>query len=319
MDIKKFENFKSDLAGWVNVKIDNQLGKRMSRYIPALDRLSKGNKYNLAKKIDILSNVDIHLADTNVSLRDKISIITILQYLKEIRNKDQFNASSSGFLLESFFAGLVYGDVTNDYGPSDISTSYSELIPLIYKSNDENTNLRKLDFQIKLYKENSDIKVNFEKLCDFYVICIKKTDSISVHILDGKRSKFGKSENTYYIGRYARKKRGTNEFLRGEEDGKKFIIIDTKKLERENKHRRELNVGDIDSLIKECGDKIQETITYLYDNLSELHYNIDSIIVGTDRNKKPIDVDTAAERAIRTVSIISDEINNLKINLNNKK
>lgn len=50
MSIKKFEAFSKDLKGWVNVKIDNQLGIRMSRYIPALDRLSKGNKYNLAKK-----------------------------------------------------------------------------------------------------------------------------------------------------------------------------------------------------------------------------------------------------------------------------
>lgn len=315
MDIQKFENFKSDLVGWVNVKIDNQIYIRMSRYVPALDRLSKRNKYNLAKKIDILSNVETYLENKNVSLRDKISIISILQYLKEIRDEKQFNPSSSGFLLEGFLATLVYGEVTNDYGIADITTSYNELIPLVYKSNDPESNLRRLDFQIKLYKLGGDIKVNFTTLCDYYVICLKKPDSISVHILDGKREKLpGNRENSYYIGKFARKIRGTNEFLRGEEGGKQYIVIDTNKLERQNKHRRELNVGDLDSLIVKCGENVQRSIKSVYDHLSDLHYDIDSILIGRDKNRKHIDVDTAASNANLTMDRISREVDNLKRN-----
>jgi hypothetical protein len=317
MDIQKFENFKTDLVGWVNVKIDNQIYIRMSRYVPALDRLSKGHKYNLAKKIDIISNVDQYLESEKVSLRDKISIISILQYLKEIRDERQFNPSSSGFLLEGFLATLVYGEVTNDYGIADITTSYNELIPLVYKSNDPDTasNLRRLDFQIKLYKLGGDIKVNFTTLCDYYVICLKKTDSISVHILDGKRARIGNRENSYYIGKFARKIRGTGEFLRGEEGGKQYIVIDTNKLERENKHKRELNVGDLDSLIAKCGENVQRSIKAVYDHLSDLHYDIDAILIGRDKNRKPIDVDTAANMANMTIDRISREVDNLKRNL----
>jgi hypothetical protein len=317
MDIKKFENFKSDLVGWVNVKIDNQIYNRMSRYVSAIDQLlPKRDKYNLAKKIDILSNVDSYLESKKVSLRDKISIISILQYLKEIRDERQFNPSSSGFLLEGFLAALVYGNVTNDYGIADITTSYNELIPLVYKADDpEDSSIRNLDFQIKLYKLGGDIKVNFTTLCDYYVICLKKQDSISVHILDGKRSKFGNKENTYYIGKFARKIRGTDQFMRGEEGGKQYIIIDTNKLERENKHKRELNVGDLDSLIAKCGENIQRSIKYVYDHLSDLHYDIDAILIGRDKNRKPIDVDTAANMANMTIDRISREVDNLKRNL----
>jgi len=316
MDIKKFENFKTDLVGWVNVKIDNQIYIRMSRYVPALDRLSKGNKYNLAKKIDILSDVDKHLESKKVSLRDKISIISILQYLKEIRDEKQFNPSTSGFLLEGFLATLVYGNVTNDYGIADITTSYSELIPLVYKADDpEGSNLRNLDFQIKLYKMGGDIKVNFTKLCDYYVICLKGTDYISVHILDGKRKAFGVNKNDYYIGNFARKIRGTDKFMRGEEAGKKYIVIDTNKLERENSHVRKLNVGNLDNLIAKCGDNIQRSIKSVYDHLSNLHYDIDSILIGRDKYRKPIDVDTAADNANKTIDSISIEVDNLKRNL----
>lgn len=313
MDIKKFESFKDELVGWVNVKIDNQIYIRMSRYVPALDRLSKGNKYNLAKKIDILSNVDKYLENKSISLRDKISIISILQYLKEIRDERQFNPATSGFLLEGFLATLVYGNVINDYGIADITTSYNELIPLVYKADDpESSNLRNLDFQIKLYKKGGDIKVNFTILCDYYVICLKGQDEISVHILDGKRKVFGNKPNSYYVGNFARRKRGTDEFLRGVEGDKQYIIIDTNKLERGNKHVRRLNVGNLDELIAKCGQSVQNSIKHVYDNLSELHYDIDSILIGRDKNRKPIDVDAAADNANRTIDRISFEVDNLR-------
>jgi hypothetical protein len=310
MDIKKFENFKNDLVGWVNVKIDNQIYIRMARYIPALDRLAR-NKYNLAKKIDVLSDVNKHLENKRISLRDKISIITILQYLKEIRDERQFNPSSAGFLLEGFIATLIHGRILGDHGPIDITTSYNELDPLVFIADDQESSVRNVNYQIKLYKMGGDIKVNFSEnnKCHYYVICLKGQSSISVHILDGRMRR-----RDYYIGNFARKIRGTDTFLRGEEGGKQYIIIDTNRLERTNSHKRELNVGDLDALISKCGENIQGSIKAIYDYLSDLHYDIDAVLIGRDRDKKPIDVDTAASMANATINRISTEVDNLKRN-----
>jgi hypothetical protein len=308
MDIKKFESFNKELSGWVNVKIDNQLGIRMSRYIPALDRLSKGNKYNLAKKIDVLSGIDKKLDDRNISIRDKISIISILQYLKEIRDETNFNPSSSGFLFERFIASLVYGRILNDYSATDM---------ISYISDDpETTNRRKLNFQIKLYKSGNDIKVNFSQVCDFYVICLKGSNNVSIHILDGKNPTLFGRENTYYIGNFARGVRGGKDaFIRSDNGGKEYVIVDTKRLENLNPHKRILDVGDLDALIIRCGENIQKSIKSVYDYLSDLHYDIDSIIIGRDKNRKYIDIDTAAGNAIKTIDEISKEIGNLRKNL----
>ena len=110
MDIMKFENFKNVPDGWVNIKIDDQLFIRMDRYVNTLDDLvGNENIYDLYKKIEVLSNIDKYINDNKVSVQSKISIITILQYLKEIKN--YFNPSSSGFLLEGFLATLIHGKI----------------------------------------------------------------------------------------------------------------------------------------------------------------------------------------------------------------
>lgn len=317
MEIKKFENFKEieDLHGWVNVKIDNQIYIRMARYVPSLDKISKGGKYNLAKKIDVLSNIDKYLESTKVSLRDKISIIAILQYLKEIRDEKQFNPSSSGFLLEGFIATLIHGRILGGYGPVDITTSYNELDPLIFKADDQESKAKNVNYQIKLYKSTGDIKVNYTNQCDYYVICLKGENEIYVHILDGKRKRLNGTDNEFYYLNFARKIKGTNQVIRGEEGKKQFILVDTAKLQRENSHVRTLNVGDLDSLLKRCGENVQRSIKSVYDNLSELHYDIDAMLIGRDKYKKPVDVDAAADKANETIGRISSEIESLRITL----
>lgn len=62
MNIQKFESFEYP-KGWVNVKIDNDIMLRMSRYVPALDRLmskleKSAYKFDLHQKIEVLSQID---------------------------------------------------------------------------------------------------------------------------------------------------------------------------------------------------------------------------------------------------------------------
>jgi len=165
MEIKKFEKFSEPIVpgGWVNVKVDEQLFIRMSRYVSSLDEIllntggSSKDKYNLFKKIEILSNIENYIASNNskVSIQTKISVITLLQYLKEI--KDFFNPSASGFLLEGFLATLIHGKLVKGYKPSDITTSYSDLDAVQFQTHGYK-GIKKLDYQIKLYRKGSNIR-----------------------------------------------------------------------------------------------------------------------------------------------------------------
>jgi hypothetical protein len=311
MEIKKFEKFLEAIVpgGWVNVKVDEQLFIRMSRYVSSLDEIlletgSTGkDKYNLFKKIEILSNIENYISNSKTSIQTKISVITLLQYLKEI--KDFFNPSASGFLLEGFLATLIHGKLVKGYKPTDITTSYSDLDAVQFQTHGYK-GIKKLDYQIKLYKKGSNIKVNMSEPCDFYVICLKDGDKIEVHILNGKDI----NDEHFIGGKYAVVDRitGTTNKMDGNTP---IVIINTNKL-RNNNLVRKLNVGNIDQLIKSCGDSVQDSIRRVYDSLSELHFDIDTLVTGVDKNRERIGIDAAKSKADNTIKQITKEITDLK-------
>ena len=321
MEIIKFENFKSDIPqGWINVKLDNQLYKRMNRYVYTLDKIvGTRYKYDLYKKIDSISNIDRHIDDPNLSIQSKISIITILQYLKEL--KVHFDPSSSGFLLEGFLATLIHGKLEEGRKPFDISSSYSELDAVRFKS----TGGRGITYQIKLYKMGHDIKVNMSEICDYYVICLKDNDDIWVHILDGKDPNhpqfIGGPLAAQYLRGYrihpnqAGKVIPKAEFYIRNDGAKNYMVINTNKL-RNNPLKKKLEMGNLDELIKKCGDNIMQSINDTYVKLSELHYNIDSLVSGVDKNQQPINVDDAKNQADQTLSELSQSILRLSEDIN---
>ena len=127
MEIKKFNELQSDdlvPKGWVNIKIDNQIFIRMSRYVDALDSVlikttgRKGSINNLEDKLKLLARID-SISEKNATIQEKISLITLLQYLYEI--KKFFDPSSSGYLLEGFIGSLLYADVLHNKSGVDIS------------------------------------------------------------------------------------------------------------------------------------------------------------------------------------------------------
>ena len=309
MDIIKFENFKNVPDGWVNVKIDDQLFIRMDRYVNTLDKIvGNRNKYDLYKKIETLSNIDKYIIDNNISVQSKISIITILQYLKEIRN--HFNAASSGFLLEGFLATLIHGEIIGGNRPADIKTSYDELEAIRFKA----TGGMGKTYQIKLYLIGSNIKVNMSEPCDYYVICLKDKNDIYVHILNGRdpeHAQFigGELSAQYIKGQTITYPPSKESYIRF--DGtKEYMIINTKKLER-NPLKMKLDIGNIDLLIGKCGDEVMKYINETYVKLSELHYNIDALVTGIDKNKKIIQIDNAKLNADKTISELTQSISKL--------
>lgn len=309
MDIIKFENFSDEIPkGWVNIKLDQQLGLRMGKYVSALDRiLSFKNKYDLRYKLKKIKEIQDNITNPKYSIQTKISIITILQYMKELRA--YFNPSSSGFLLEDFLAALIHAKKVGGTGISDIN-EYVE------------GGGRHRTYQIKFYKkEDGKIKVNMSETCDFYVICLKDgskdTDPIEIHVLDGKDP-----YSSTFIGRFAQYKDGyhsggrslldppSEESYIREEGGKRYVNITKGKLNKGGKGEI-LDVGNLDELIAICSQDIMNSIKETYDKLSELHYNIDSIVSGVDKRGKRIDIDLARSNADRTIGELTRSISKL--------
>jgi hypothetical protein len=142
--------------------------------------------------------------------------------------------------------------------------------------------------------------------CDFYVICLKDGDKIEVHILNGKDI----NDEHFIGGKYAVVDRitGTTNKMDGNTP---IVIINTNKL-RNNNLVRKLNVGNIDQLIKSCGDSVQDSIRRVYDSLSELHFDIDTLVTGVDKNRERIGIDAAKSKADNTIKQITKEITDLK-------
>ena len=315
--LKRFEGVDDidKLSGWVNIKIDEQLYIRMAKYVAALDTLMPRvkDRYDLYKKIEMLSNVDKHIQNNNVDIQTKISIITLLQYLNEI--KEQFNPSTSGFLLEGFLATLIHGVKIGDYGASDISSSYSELDAVQFET-ESGRGVKKLDYQIKLYKNKGNIKINWKKKCDFYVICLKNEDkTIDVHILS-----INPLDKDSYIGNYLVVPRGKTDadYILELDDITDHVNLNTNKLyTKGHKFLIKLDVASntIERLISSCGDNIKNSISKVYSGLSELQYDVDSLVTGYDKNKRRITVDLAKSNADLTIDRITADITNLRGNL----
>ena len=59
-----------------------------------------------------------------------------------------------------------------------------------------------------------------------------------------------------------------------------------------------------------------QSINDTYVKLSELHYNIDSLVSGVDKNQQPINVDDAKNQADQTISELSQSILRLSEDIN---
>jgi hypothetical protein len=322
--LKRFEGIDDidKLSGWVNVKIDDQLYIRMAKYVTALDTLVSRvkDRYDLYKKIEMLSKVDEYIENKNVDIQTKLSIITLLQYLNELKGK--FNASTAGFLLEGFLAALIHGKKDEDaYGYVDINSSYSDLDAVQFNTESGGRGVKKLKYQIKLYKNKGNIKINWKKPCDYYVICLKNEDNtIDVHIL----SNDPKDINSY-IGNYLAKpwEISMSDFIQSlnnlDENGnrKSDVSLNTNKLyTKGHKFLIKLDVASntIERLISSCGDNIKNSISKVYSGLSELQYDVDSLVTGYDKNKRRITVDLAKSNADLTIDRITADITNLRGN-----
>jgi hypothetical protein len=332
--LKKFEGIDdvSKLSGWVNIKIDKQLFIRMAKYVNVLDDVINDErfKYNLFYKIDQLSNIDKIIDNEKVSIQSKVSIITLLQYFNELRH--QFNASTAGFLLEGFLAALIHGQAPDNFSATDVTSKRTDISDEVFDYEDIPApqflipigTSKKIKYQIKLYKKGNNIKINWDEnnLCDFYVICLKNGDKIDIHILTSDPN-----DSQTYVKNFMvkpteltiqKRKEAEESYLRDNNKPlppPRFIEINTNKLytrKLKNEFMRTLDISTskIEGLIQRCGDNVKDSITNIYTQLSELHYDVDSLVTGMDKNKNKISIETATKSANNTIQNITNDISN---------
>ena len=298
MDIMKFENFKVP-EGWVNIKIDRQLELRLKSYVDALDdylistnKMYPSQKHDLFLKIDAISDMKNELISDKVSIQTKLSIVTLLQYLKELKNN--FNASTSGFLLECFLGSLIGAKVKGDFSKFDLTHKILDV--------------GKLTYQIKFYGEGNPSEIDWPdditKRCDYYILAIKEDDKISVSIFNGKNS-----DDASYMQKFAKPigrgktARSRGDVVRSEDVYKKikdpetgskkevlvrtdkWITMDPKEEVYKNfSYKRTIDLKHIERIISSCSQSIQDSIKILFDRISEMEYHAESIITGKNLN-----------------------------------
>ena len=262
--LKIFEDLPGIVNGevnsWINVKIDNDLPLRISRYTRAIDEYTESNE--IEEKLEVLSNPDKFDGGIQYSL----SIIMLLQYLKEIRMN--FNPQTSGFLFEGFIGGLIHLEKRlENYGIVDLKDN-------------------KYKYQIKFYDEKSQIK--YKSGCDYYIIAVKKSEFVYVWVLS---------------------KRTIKNVLT---DGGNISISQMQKVYIPF---GKLDLNNIDNRIKKLSKGIKKKISSLYDNISELNYNIETIITGVDKNNNVVDIediDRYYEYSEENILKISQELSKVK-------
>lgn len=258
----------SDFSGWVNVKIDNELNKR-------IERLMKGLGFrggDIRNKIIFLSD-PVHGRirpgeSIGQALNRKISAMMLLQYLKEL--KDLFNSSSAGFLFESFIAGLLGGEQVPGTGAVDVTTSTEK-------------------YQIKFYqKKSSSIKkpASLKDVPTKIILGIKEPESVTIYQMD------------YNL--FLSKASGKSDSINIENFIKLADNLGT------------LNLSNIDTMSDELHADLSVSISSLWEIISELQFNVESMLTGITKGGEKTTTLKAANAAQNNTRQLDSKIEELR-------
>jgi hypothetical protein len=235
-------------TGWVNVKIDMEVLKRVRRYSASLGNNKSGVK-SLIGKIEDLERISSGLQlrrRARETIQKEMSAIILLHYINEI--KDFFTPGSSGFLFESFIAGMIpNAKVVEDNSEADIIAD-------------------NVKYQIKLCSGISSTVPISNAEVNFYLIALKYSDKIDIYLLSNDFRR-----NNYY---------------------KKFEIksgISVSKLKLGKVPKYTLELINIESKIETISKGLKDSLHYLFNELSEFQYNIETIISGVNQEGEIID------------------------------
>lgn len=293
MEIKKFSDFRESkeypgitfnrnkkvVQSWVNVKVDKDLPLRISRYATSLDKYV--DPKDLRAKLEILSSNKFKNYDSQC----KLSIVVLLQYLKEIKNN--FDPSSSGYLFENFIAGLLHKKNVGGYTSHDF----------------EEDNGTKS--QIKFYREKTpNFNVNHKNPVNKYIIGLKSESKADIWIID--------ETGPFKIKDFIIENRNDNDELIG-------LQVDIKELKRlrdlGHKMPYTLKFDQVEKIIEKISEGLYTMIENVYENISELNYNIETITTGVDKDGNNViidDMDQYYDDAILNMEQIQRDIKDVK-------
>ena len=237
-------------TGWVNVKVDMEVLKRVRRYALSLGNNNRGHQSFISKLKD-MEEISSRNPDEVThrgapkkrdTIQKEMSVIILLHYINEI--KDFFTPGSAGFIFESFLAGLIPNSkVIDDNGSADIIAGN-------YK------------YQIKLYSNTSKyISANFKQHNDYYVICVKNPQDIEIFIVNNSPRVVNNVMNLVKVS-----------------TGFKLDSLRTV----DGVERVTLSLSRIEEKIESIGMGLKSSLDSLYGELSKFQYNVETIITGVN-------------------------------------
>jgi hypothetical protein len=269
-------------TGWVNVKIDMEVLKKVRRYAKSLGTNNNGYNSFISKLEDIQSISDRTLRYSRSgeilasgfnkrrqTIQKEMSVIILLHYINEI--KDFFTPGSSGFLFESFLAGFIPNSkVVEDNGFADVTADG-------------------ISYQMKLYGYlASSIPLTLNDDIDYYIIGIKHPQKIDIYIIDRDTSLEVQINTGFSLSK-----------IRLNQNVIKFSF----------------DLLNIEQRIASIARGLKGSLDVLYSQLSEFQYNIETIITGVDENGDLVADNNGFEvyksNAINNIGVMSDELDRL--------
>jgi hypothetical protein len=287
----------SESTGWVNVKIDMEIFKRVKRYSSGLGSVKRGHPAFISKLEDLNSINFIKKRKRSIkSIQREMSVIMLLHYIEEI--KSFFTPSAAGFLFESFIAGLIpNAKVISDNSEADIVSDGR-------------------GYQVKTLDAHNNPSVEFimrdidgvKQFLDHYVVCFKYADKVEIYILDGDESSPSYCGNLLVNNKLIVKKNKKNQITKTYRESS-YSRINTSKI-----NPYVINLLGIDESIDIISMGLKETLNKLYNELSSFQYNVETIVAGVNKDGKLIgtnEFDDYSNLARKNAEIMKGELENL--------
>lgn len=272
-------------TGWVNVKIDMEVIKKIKRFSKSFSR--RNGIEGFKDRLEALSkDVKYRSTRTTKTIQRELSAVMMLHHLNEL--KTHFDPSSAGFLFESYVAGLIPGSSVKE------DNSAIDLV-----DNRGNT------YQIKLVDSASGIaiKKNDGDYLSYYIIAYKYADKVRLFILNGENNR-----DVNYVENF-------------KTPSENFSDATLKKYNPSNcDFVFDLSLVNIQDKIDNISKGLKGILDTLYNNLSEFQYNVESILTGVDEEGNILEIeefDDLEQRSINNVSIMKNELSSLVSSIRN--
>ena len=292
-------------TGWVNVKIDMEVVKRVRRYAKTLGTNTKGHLSFIDKLTEFEKFSTQNRSEGSIkrlkrgTIQKEMACILLLHYINEI--KDFFNPSQSGFIFESFIGGLIpNARIKEDNSPVDIRSTTGDRYQL-----------KLMDWNTEYIEVTLDNEPSMSRYLDWYMIALKYVNKIELLIIDGSKLEEKVKGGT------------TGEILTkgGEKSGPKFKIKTLLTLNEPDFLKKfTIELSDIDGRIKNLGDSLKQNLDELYNELSEFQYNVETIVTGINERGQVIKDQSGFDvyhlKSEQNVKKLSEHLNNLVADIN---